>query len=633
MRVSYLFLLLAAAAIPSYMAGATNSSSENIITVSPQPGTHFDPTAFDRFTVSIAPGYEGRISVNDEAVWYGQLIPTVSSGSITFPLTPIPSTNQTEYFLILEQNLPEGDWTLDIPEGYFRIDPVTVEEGRPDIDPEELLSLPVYGAWHKAGSEWTGQPMFTIHDDDTLDGKIPSSNPSPWMKGGYYSTLYPLLESLGLRGCLSMEGWRAGFTDNPPALNGNGLIARRLQDEKGYEIQSHSMTARYQTNSWCVDSLDSGLADRILAESTYAGLRSNNTTSVYDRQTGKSYYASPDKSRWIETPAPWIKPYVADYDTKRIVAYNPSFPIDYQWGEWFRVAGSLGIHGNAWVTPGPTASHAIVPLINGVCPRGFESDGVTFYNLPPLHSTATRLMMEGQAAPGYKGEQTADNTYSQAHYDFFRRQIDEAAEKGAWIVMGLHAYRPCWVNSLPGALVSEGGDYPDEWVYPMTDNDPLNGDLEPSPALGISSWSEWHPCPGTRLAMLYDLLKYAKEKGMINVTTSEGFNRIGNTFASGYYIDGIQLGNDLKQGIFGTRPEYPHYVKGANGEESYYNYAVTHHIHSNYTVFSEIKGIPNENTTNGKIRAVSVEGIVHEVNSIDQLPGGLWIIDGHKVLR
>ena len=323
MRVSYLFLLLVAAAIPSFMVGATNSSSENIITVSPQPGTHFDPTAFDRFTVSIAPGYEGRISVNDEAAWYRQLIPTVSSGSITFPLTPIPSTNQTEYFLILEQNLPEGDWTLDIPEGYFRIDPVTVEEGRPDIDPEELLSLPVYGAWHKAGSEWTGQPMFTIHDDDTLDGRIPSSNPSAWMKGGYYSTLYPLLESLGLRGCLSMEGWRAGFIDNPPALNGNGLIARRLQDEKGDEIQSHSMTARYQTNSWCVDSLGSELADRILAESTYAGLRSNNTTSVYDRQTGKSYYASPDKSRWIETPAPWIKPYVADYDTKRIVAYNP----------------------------------------------------------------------------------------------------------------------------------------------------------------------------------------------------------------------------------------------------------------------------------------------------------------------
>ena len=627
MRVSYLFLLLVAAAIPSFMVGATNSSSENIITVSPQPGTHFDPTAFDRFTVSIAPGYEGRISVNDEAAWYRQLIPTVSSGSITFPLTPIPSTNQTEYFLILEQNLPEGDWTLDIPEGYFRIDPVTVEEGRPDIDPEELLSLPVYGAWHKAGSEWTGQPMFTIHDDDTLDGRIPSSNPSAWMKGGYYSTLYPLLESLGLRGCLSMEGWRAGFIDNPPALNGNGLIARRLQDEKGYEIQSHSMTARYQTNSWCVDSLDSGLADRILTESTYAGLRSNNTTAVYDRQTGKSYYASSDKSRWIETPAPWIKPYVADYDTKKIVAYNPSFPIDYQWGEWFRVAGSLGIHGNAWVTPGPTASHAIVPLINGVCPRGFESDGVTFYNLPPLHSTATRLMMEGQAAPGYKGEQTADNTYSQAHYDFFRRQIDEAAEKGAWIVMGLHAYRPCWVNSQPGALVSEGGDYPDEWVYPMTDNDPLNGDLEPSPSLGISSWSEWHPCPGTRLAMLYDLLKYAKEKGMINVTTSEGFNRIGNTFTAGYFIDSRQFDSDKRKGFLGTRPVYPHYVKGANGEESYYNYTTSQHVR--YSLFSNIM----HKQSSGKIRAVSVEGIVHEVNSLYQLPSGLWIIDGRKVLR
>ncbi len=624
---------MGAVAMLSAGASVFDTDVEDFLTVLPIPGEYIDNSSFDRFTITLNPAYTGELSFNDEAIWRDQLVPRVICGTDTIKLIPVHTAGEPEHYLVLEQPLPVSEWILEIPENYFRIDPPFREIDNTEYDVKDLLNLSVFDAWHKEGTEWTGQPMFTIHDDDTLDGKIPSSNPSAWMKGGYYSTLYPLLESLGLRGCLSMEGWRAGFIDNPPALNENGLIARRLQDEKGYEIQSHSMTARYQTNSWCVDSLDSGLADRILAESTYAGLRSNNTTSVYDRQTGKSYYASPDKSRWIKTPAPWIKPYVADYETKRIVAYNPSFPIDYQWGEWFRIAGSLGIHGNAWVTPGPTASHSIVPLINGVCPRGFESDGVTFYNLPPLHSTATRLMMEGQAAPGYKGEQTADNTYSQAHYDFFRRQIDEAAEKGAWIVMGLHAYRPCWVNSLPGALVSEGGDYPDEWVYPMSGNDPLNGDLEPSPSLGISSWSEWHPCPGTRLAMLYDLLKYAKEKGMINVTTSEGFNRIGNTFASGYYIDGIQLGNDLKQGIFGTRPVYPHYVQGANGEESYYNYAVTGPISISYNLYTDVESISSEETADGKIRAVSVDGTVHSVNSLDKLPRGLWIINGRKVIR
>lgn len=634
-RQLFLLSFLTGTAILSSFAANSNSNSksENIITVSPSPGENIDHQSFDRFVISIHPSYEGVISVNEEAVWNTRAVPSLTCGSEVIPLTPIASEDKSEYYLVLDQELPEGEWTLDIPEDYFRIDPKVKEVDRIDYDSDELMNLNIFGAWHKEGDIWSSQAMFTIHDDDTLDGTIPSSNPSDWMKGGYFSTLFPVLESLGLKACLSMEGWRVGFTETPPVLNPNGIIAKRLQDEKGYEIQSHSMTARYQTNSWLVESLDSELADKILEESTYAGLRSNTTTSVYDRETGKSYYASSDKSRWIETPTPWIKPYVGDYHTKKIIMYNPTFPIDYQWGEWFRVAESLGIHGNAWVTPGPTASHAIIPLINEVCPNGFESDGVTFYNLPPLHSTATRLMMEGQAAPGYKGEQTTDNTFNLSHYEFFKRQIDEAADKGAWIVLGLHAYRPCWVNSLPGALVSEGGDYPDEWVYPMSTVDPQTGDLTPAPALGITSWSEWYPCPGTRLAMLYDLLKYAKEKDMLNVTTSEAIARIGNTSAAGYYIDGIQLGNDLKDGILGTRPVYPHYVKGANGEESYYNYATSGHIHANYNLYSDIEDLIVNDGSNDMIRAVSVEGLVYKVKSLEELPAGLWIINGQKVLR
>lgn len=421
------------------------------------------------------------------------------------------------------------------------------------------VTLRTPGRWTREGAMWNGQAMFTIHDDDSMDSGIPSSNTSAWMTGGgYATTLFPVLESLGLRGCISMEGWRCGLTETPPALNDNGKVVKMLQDRYGWEIQSHSMTSRYQNNNWLVESLDSDLAAEILSDAVTGTVRSNNTTSVYDRQTGKQYSVKADKSGWEETPREWIKPYVCDYSTKKELFFSPVFPVDYQWGEWFRTAAWLGIHGKAWVTCGNTSSHANVPLINAICPYGFESDGKNFYNLPPLGSTATRMMMEGQQLAGYQGEQDADNTYKQAHYDFYKGLIDEAAEKGGWIVMGLHAYRPCWVNKLPGSLVSEGGTYPDAWVRPVTD--PMN----PSVPDG------WYPCPGTRLHMLWELLKYARDKGLLNVTSSEGFERIGNLVTVGFWNKGVQIGPD-KTGIEGTREEYPHYVVGANGEDNYYS--------------------------------------------------------------
>lgn len=58
---------------------------------------------------------------------------------------------------------------------------------------------------------------------------------------GIFQILYPVLESLGLRGCVSMEGRRCGFTAYPPTLNDNGRIARRLQDERGWEMPLEGM--------------------------------------------------------------------------------------------------------------------------------------------------------------------------------------------------------------------------------------------------------------------------------------------------------------------------------------------------------------------------------------------------------
>lgn len=135
------------------------------------------------------------------------------------------------------------------------------------------------------------EPIFCVHDDDTIDMNIPTSSPSSWMNGGgYLTTLYPLLQSLGLRGNLAAEGQRTGLTNNVPQLNANGEVAKKLQDERGWEIMAHSMTARYEYVNYLVESLDSDLARTILENSSYAGATSNNTTSVYVSSENKTIW-------------------------------------------------------------------------------------------------------------------------------------------------------------------------------------------------------------------------------------------------------------------------------------------------------------------------------------------------------
>ena len=135
-----------------------------------------------------------------------------------------------------------------------------------------------------------------------LRAALASSGAPEGTHGGYFSTLFPVLESLGLRGCLSIEGWRCGFTADPPALNVNGRVAKRLQDERGWEMQAHSMTARYQENSWIVGGLDSEEAESILDGAVNMGLRSNMTTSVYDTETRRQYSVNADSTGWKGPP-------------------------------------------------------------------------------------------------------------------------------------------------------------------------------------------------------------------------------------------------------------------------------------------------------------------------------------------
>ncbi|MDE6273168.1 MAG: hypothetical protein K2M31_09215, partial [Muribaculaceae bacterium] len=488
--------------------------------------------------------------------------------------------------LYLEGELTAGEWQLDIPEGLFEIQPEPIEVEEMPFSQEEMLALQPIGAWHKAGEEWTGRAMYSIHDDDGVDGKIPSCGSTHIPdRNGYFTILYPLLKSLGVRGNVSMEGWRCGMTTDPPAINDNGRIMYRLEKEAGWEMQGHSMEVLGdRNNNWLVDSLNSELSDKILLEAIGYG-QANSTTSIYDMQTRKQYYPSDDRTQWIESDSLKIKPYAFDYYTKLPRLYIKEHCVAYHWGEWFRIAKEWGFKADAWVQHNGITSHDYAKEILKYAPFGFSDlNPPEHYNIPPMRSTATRLLVEGQSAPGYIGEMSDDNTYDHAQYKWFCDYIDRCKADKGWIILGLHAYRKCWKNYIPGALVSEGGDYPDEWVNPLEGMDYLNDPLDVPPArLGIRSWSEWYPCPGTRLNMLRDLILYCQINEMENVTSSEGFEHFGNRLMAGYFNKGYRCGYD-RFILNDDRDTYPHYVQSATGEESYYRPLITDSVSHTFTI-------------------------------------------------
>ncbi len=517
-------------------------------------------------------------------------------------------------------------WSLVIPEGFFEIAPYYGEWWRiQNYDDEELEKLSILGAWKSDGSNWSHPGMFSIIDDDTIDGQIYSSANGVGSYG-YYSLLYPLLESLGLRGNVAMEGRRAGLSITPPELNENGKIARRLQDVKGWEVMGHSMECLGEIlNNWIVDSINAPLAEKLLMENT-PGENPTSSVSIYDLQTHKQYHL--EDSGWVETESRYIKPYAGHYDTKKPAMFNPDFDSEWAWGELAKRANDFGINMRTFVTHNTSSSHALVREIQKYLKYGFSDLTLPYFNTPPMLSTATRFAVEGTTLPGYKGESDPDNTFNHDHFSIFSSRIDEAAAAGGWVAFNLHAYRKCWKNSLPGKLVSQGGDYPDQWVIPILETDSIDEQLNPPARLGISSWKEWYPCPGTKLDMLYQLLKYALAKGMKNVTASEGFEIMGNPIQIGYYSNGIKIGSDAHN-LQSTADNYPHYIKGANGAVDYYNpilnSEITKEIDVTFlnSIFTPCEGCVFE--------AVSPLGLVKRVSSLSELDKGIWIINGEKM--
>lgn len=84
----------------------------------------------------------------------------------------------------------------------------------------------------------------------------------------------------------------------------------------------------------------------------------------------------------------------------------------------------------------------------------------------------------------------------------------------------------------------------ESWVHPINVPESCTDWLKPAQATGLSDWSEWHPCPGTRLYQLWRFLKYAKEKGILFMTVRENLDRMANKTEAGYYVRSKQAAFD-----------------------------------------------------------------------------------------
>lgn len=431
-------------------------------------------------------------------------------------------------------------------------------------------------------------PMLLIHDDDTVDNQIPTSYDSDATPetiatrstGGYASVLLPVLMAFNAKYkdtingkvicSLAAEGQRIGLTPLygmqdafEGNLNINGQIINKIVEKEGWEVMCHSMTARYLENSYLVNGLDSEFANSLLVDATYSNKNGLGwrTTTCYDTVTQKNYKVKQDLSGWDECPLHYAKPYLAvsKADNSRLVI-NPTYSVKYQMQTWFDRATVAGLKyldrlGIKW---GSSGSFWHMREVMKYADTMFNLNGCKT-NTIPIDSVIGRILYSSTPEKNGITEHTDYyNAYNDYDYQRLCDVIDTCKANNGLTVLASHTNENASQNkywpasygfnyptrtepSAPGKLDYYDENYSSEWHVPLKYNelmDMLNNEdstywTTPPQRLGIQSWADFYPCPGTTLAMLWDVLVYAMENGLHFGTSTEAIKMFGNKLSIG----------------------------------------------------------------------------------------------------
>ena len=438
-----------------------------------------------------------------------------------------------------------------------------VNDGRNPMTLDILNSFPP-GLISMPGNAYNTVPFISFHDDDAIDGQIPVSSSygattktrvSKTSKGtGFASFLYVFMKSIterhrtDIKGKLvfglAAEGQRIGlldklYSDNDTFdghLNFGGEMARKLHTRCGWDIMCHTMTARYIANSYSVSSLNDPLVAQIITAATKNVQNSWRNSYIHCEDTNLDYEYRIDGSNhgeWHLVSDHYLRPYLArSLDANAPLFFNPRYSTYYQFGEWKKRAQIAGLPFiDAVVYPGssPCREHIIESMEYFETPILGQQERI---NEQPLNQTCIRR---------FHYHPSDNNAWNDKKYNALIKKVDECVANKSWLILTSHAYdAPNRNYYVSGVDYGDRRDdnYPSEWIVPLRQEElesiDENNYWEVPPArLGISSWEEWYPCPGTTYDMLLNVIEYAIDKGVEFGSTEEGISRFGNKLMLG----------------------------------------------------------------------------------------------------
>lgn len=412
------------------------------------------------------------------------------------------------------------------------------------------------------GVDYAPRPLISFTDDDSYDCQIPESYnrqagpdtpPSGWNATtgvGFVSILYPFVKSINerykttLKGRASFgiaaEGQRIGLTalyndvdEFNGSLNLGGRLLKGLVTRAGWDACCHSMTARYIANSYWVESLSDPLVAQIEAAAK-TNFEPNDWRLSYIHCADTNIDYEFRSSGWHVVSAHYVRPYLA----KTLAAdaplfFNPRYSQKYQVEEWKIRAKMVGLpFTDCVISWGTSPCRKFIIEDFKYFGNVFLSPGYQYCNAQPLNSSVLKRVAYHPAN---------NNAWDDTKHAQLIAQVDACVNNNAWLVFMSHSYENVCKNCyLDGVDYGSRRDdnYPAEWIIPLKYEelktmDENNYWENPPARLGISSWGEWYPCPGTTFDMLLDVVEYAIAQGVEFGSIADGIARFGNPFNIG----------------------------------------------------------------------------------------------------